>query len=60
MAVELEKQKSPNEWAHMKFLSEYIGINNPTEVIDEVRESIEDHILEYSPENESFEEEFEK
>ena len=46
-------------WAHMEFLSEEIGIDNPEKVIDTIRELVEEYISEYAPADESFEEEYE-
>lgn len=46
-------------WDQMEFLSEEIGMDNPKEIIDIIRKSVEDYFLEYSPADESFEEEYE-
>lgn len=43
-------------WEQMEFLSEDIVIDNPQEIIDMIRESVEEYISGYSPVDESFEE----
>lgn len=43
-------------WDQIEFLSEIIGIDDPQEIIDMIREYVEEYISEYSPADESFEE----
>ena len=46
-------------WDQMEFLSENMRIDNPEKVIDTIRNALEQYITEYSPMDESFDEEFE-
>ena len=43
-------------WDQMEFLSEYMKIDNPEKVMDTIRNAVEQYFKEYSPMDESFDE----